>query len=110
MAKAVADTIGENQAGFASDDPLVTGFSHMHDDGTGGVSRLATQSSHDMSNLYCSHPHWAISLSSPIQTAATTSTSANGNSPTAPSNGPKGPTRRVRAFSASTWTTASTLK
>lgn len=38
MAKAVADTIGENQAGFASDTTFVTGFSHMHDSGTGGVS------------------------------------------------------------------------
>jgi putative alpha-1,2-mannosidase len=38
MAKAVADTKGENQAGFAFDTEVVTGFSHMHDDGTGGVS------------------------------------------------------------------------
>jgi putative alpha-1,2-mannosidase len=38
MAKAVADTRGENQAGFAYDTDLVTGFSHMHDSGTGGVS------------------------------------------------------------------------
>lgn len=37
MAKAVADTAGENQAGFAYDTEVVTGFSHMHDDGTGGV-------------------------------------------------------------------------
>lgn len=38
MAKAVADTMGsENQAGFATDSSLVTGFSHMHDSGTGGV-------------------------------------------------------------------------
>lgn len=37
MAKAVADTVGENQAGFAYDDTTVTGFSHMHDSGTGGV-------------------------------------------------------------------------
>lgn len=37
MAKAVADTVGENQAGFAYDDSTVTGFSHMHDSGTGGV-------------------------------------------------------------------------
>jgi putative alpha-1,2-mannosidase len=37
MAKAVADTKGENQAGFAFDTEVVTGFSHMHDDGTGGV-------------------------------------------------------------------------
>ena len=38
MAKAVADTLGENQAGFAYDTTYVSGFSHMHDDGTGGVS------------------------------------------------------------------------
>jgi putative alpha-1,2-mannosidase len=38
MAKAVADTSGENQAGFAYDTNVVTGFSHMHDSGTGGVS------------------------------------------------------------------------
>lgn len=37
MAKAVADTLGENQAGFAEDTVYVTGFSHMHDSGTGGV-------------------------------------------------------------------------
>ncbi|CAI7602573.1 Alpha-1-2-mannosidase [Penicillium manginii] len=36
MAKAVADTIGENQAGFAFDTTVVSGFSHMHDSGTGG--------------------------------------------------------------------------
>ncbi|KAJ5679915.1 secreted glycosidase [Penicillium macrosclerotiorum] len=40
MAKAVADTIGENQAGFAFDTTLVTGFSHMHDSGTGGSPSL----------------------------------------------------------------------
>ena len=40
MAKAVADTLGENQAGFAYDTTYVSGFSHMHDSGTGGVSRL----------------------------------------------------------------------
>ncbi|GAQ47651.1 hypothetical protein AtubIFM54640_010195 [Aspergillus tubingensis] len=40
MAKAVADTIGENQAGFAYDTTYVSGFSHMHDDGTGGSPSL----------------------------------------------------------------------
>ncbi|EAW07007.1 glycoside hydrolase family 92 protein [Aspergillus clavatus NRRL 1] len=40
MAKAVADTDGENQAGFASDTTVVTGFSHMHDSGTGGSPSL----------------------------------------------------------------------
>ncbi|KAJ5606607.1 secreted glycosidase [Penicillium lagena] len=40
MAKAVADTIGENQAGFAWDDQLVYGFSHTHDSGTGGSPSL----------------------------------------------------------------------
>lgn len=38
MAKAVADVNGENQGGFASDGSNITGFSHMHDSGTGGVS------------------------------------------------------------------------
>ncbi|RDW65728.1 glycoside hydrolase family 92 protein [Aspergillus mulundensis] len=37
MVKAVADTEGENQGGFAYDTTHVTGFSHMHDSGTGGV-------------------------------------------------------------------------
>ncbi len=38
MAKAVADTDswGENAAGFVSDTGKLTGFSHMHDSGTGG--------------------------------------------------------------------------
>jgi putative alpha-1,2-mannosidase len=40
MAKAVADVSGENQAGFGSDGSNVTGFSHMHDSGTGGVTSL----------------------------------------------------------------------
>lgn len=38
MVKAVADTQGENQGGFAYDTTHVTGFSHTHDSGTGGVS------------------------------------------------------------------------
>lgn len=38
MAKAVADVTGEKQGGFASDGSNITGFSHMHDSGTGGVS------------------------------------------------------------------------
>jgi putative alpha-1,2-mannosidase len=39
MAKAVADTDGDElQGGFASDGSNITGFSHMHDSGTGGVS------------------------------------------------------------------------
>lgn len=38
MAKAVADTNQDNQGGFATDSTAVTGFSHMHDSGTGGVS------------------------------------------------------------------------
>lgn len=41
MAKAVADVNDpdEKQGGFASGDSDITGFSHMHDSGTGGVSR-----------------------------------------------------------------------
>lgn len=37
MAKAVSDVNGERQGGFAMDNSQITGFSHMHDSGTGGV-------------------------------------------------------------------------
>ncbi|KAM3080351.1 hypothetical protein ACMFMG_005311 [Clarireedia jacksonii] len=40
MAKAVADVTGQNTAGFSSDGSSVTGFSHMHDSGTGGNPSL----------------------------------------------------------------------
>lgn len=36
MAKASPDVNGENTGGFATDGSNVTGFSHMHDSGTGG--------------------------------------------------------------------------
>jgi hypothetical protein len=39
MVKAGPDVIGENQGGFSTDGSPVYGFSHMHDSGTGGVSR-----------------------------------------------------------------------
>ncbi|OQO05289.1 hypothetical protein B0A48_09056 [Cryoendolithus antarcticus] len=41
MAKTVADTNGDGyQGGFASDGSNITGFSHMHDSGTGGSPSL----------------------------------------------------------------------
>lgn len=40
MAKAVADVDLENQGGFASSNGNITGFSHMHDSGTGGSPSL----------------------------------------------------------------------
>ncbi|EED21157.1 alpha-1,2-mannosidase, putative subfamily [Talaromyces stipitatus ATCC 10500] len=40
MAKAVADSSVDNQGGFASDSPSISGFSHMHDSGTGGGASL----------------------------------------------------------------------
>ncbi|KAN0111029.1 glycoside hydrolase family 92 protein [Hyaloscypha variabilis] len=42
MAKAVADSKNpvDGQGGFASDDSLILGFSHMHDSGTGGVPSM----------------------------------------------------------------------
>lgn len=40
MAKAVADVDGQNTAGFSTDNSNVTGFSHMHDSGTGGNPSL----------------------------------------------------------------------
>ncbi|KAI9711856.1 MAG: hypothetical protein M1820_002001 [Bogoriella megaspora] len=36
MAKAVADVSGQNTGGFSPDGTNITGFSHMHDSGTGG--------------------------------------------------------------------------
>jgi len=46
MAKAVADVNDpdEKQGGFASGNSDLTGFSHMHDSGTGGVSKLMLNS------------------------------------------------------------------
>lgn len=40
MAKAVADVDGQNTGGFATDGSNVTGFSHMHDSGTGSNPSL----------------------------------------------------------------------
>jgi len=40
MAKAVADVSGQNTGGFSSDGSNITGFSHMHDSGTGGNPSL----------------------------------------------------------------------
>ena len=40
MAKAVSDTVNDGQGGFASDGGQVTGFSHVHDSGTGGSNSL----------------------------------------------------------------------
>ncbi|KAK5991857.1 putative secreted glycosidase [Cladobotryum mycophilum] len=40
MAKAVADSTDDNAGGYASDGRYVTGFSHMHDSGTGGGASL----------------------------------------------------------------------
>ena len=40
MAKAAPDSISDDEGGFATDGGNITGFSHMHDSGTGGVSSL----------------------------------------------------------------------
>ncbi|KAL8294783.1 hypothetical protein RB600_000647 [Gaeumannomyces tritici] len=40
MAKAVADVDNENQGGYSTGDNLITGFSHLHDSGTGGGTSL----------------------------------------------------------------------
>ncbi|KAI0024117.1 alpha-1,2-mannosidase, putative subfamily [Xylariomycetidae sp. FL0641] len=40
MAKAGPDVTEDNQGGYASNGSPVTGFSHMHDSGTGGASSL----------------------------------------------------------------------
>lgn len=42
MAKAVPDSVIDGQGGFATTDGgPITGFSHMHDSGTGGVSAFS---------------------------------------------------------------------
>jgi putative alpha-1,2-mannosidase len=63
MAKAVADTNGgELQGGYASDNSNITGFSHMHDSGTGGVSWFSCFCS--LSRWFdwtiWTHPPWCI--------------------------------------------------
>ena len=50
MAKASADCIGEAHGGFASDGSDISGFSHMHDSGTGGVSCLINSVSECVTN------------------------------------------------------------
>ena len=40
MAKSSPDSTDDNQGGFATDGGAVTGFSHMHDSGTGGSQSL----------------------------------------------------------------------
>ena len=40
MAKAVADVDGQNTGGFATDGSNITGFSSMHDSGTGSVGSI----------------------------------------------------------------------
>ena len=37
MAKAGPDSVNDGQGGYATDGGKITGFSHMHDSGTGGV-------------------------------------------------------------------------
>ena len=57
MAKAVADVNGDGEGGFASDGSDVTGFSHMHDSGTGGV-RLPFVDLHEVVDVHYSRLHW----------------------------------------------------
>ena len=65
MAKAVADTNGgELQGGYASDDSNITGFSHMHDSGTGGVRRLFIL-------LSCCSMGWFVRYSCLVQVRGT---------------------------------------
>lgn len=66
MAKAVADVNNpdEKQGGFASDDSDITGFSHMHDSGTGGVRPFPKCGASSTDNFH-SHHRWATSLYSP---------------------------------------------
>ena len=66
MAKAVADVNGDNTGGFASDGSNVTGFSQMHDSGTGGVSMLLIRRQYQHNEClrgteyFYSQGHWGI--------------------------------------------------
>jgi putative alpha-1,2-mannosidase len=97
MAKAVADVNDpdEKQGGFASGDSEITGFSHMHDSGTGGAPSLgnfpffpqtgcpgdlvnncfftkADRASRRLNNTVQAHPgYFAISLNTSINTEMT---------------------------------------
>lgn len=80
--KAVADTSGENQAGFAYDTTVVTAFSHTHDSGTGGVWR-SLFSLRPFSNSLDQSPSLEIFPYFLTQIALKTiSTTANGSSRT----------------------------
>ena len=50
MAKASADVNNPNekQGGFATDGGEITGFSHMHDSGTGGVGHIKDEKHHEL--------------------------------------------------------------
>ena len=97
MAKAVADTMGENQAGFATDTTNVTGFSHMHDSGTGGVSHGTQQPAHPDITYYLRRLHWETSPSSCSLNAQTTaSAAANGPRRNGQPTGSPGPSRHDR--------------
>lgn len=65
MAKAVADINDpdEKQGGFASGDSDITGFSHMHDSGTGGVRKDLSRIRGKV-NYVTSHLHSETFLSS----------------------------------------------
>ena len=103
MAKAVADTIGENQAGFASDTTFVTGFSHMHDSGTGGVSDSFKREEFLEPNTY-SLRHWGTSQFLPSLLARMMiSTNASGSSTTERRLGRRTRSRPARDTSASRW-------
>ena len=52
MAKAGADVNGEDQGGFATDGSNITGFSHMHDSGTGGASPPFLRSPSPVASVY----------------------------------------------------------
>lgn len=62
MAKAGPDSSTDNQGGFASDGGNITGFSHMHDSGTGGVRLISTQTIEYNNSDETRYSHWGISL------------------------------------------------
>lgn len=111
MAKAVADTKGENQAGFAYDTKVVTGFSHMHDSGTGGVSFRRTLEICLVSDWLRSPHQWEISPSSRKEIARKTIlNSANGNNQIEQLPGIESRPKLAQGISAFHWRMAFTRK
>lgn len=74
MAKAGPDVknFNDGQGGFVSDNSAITGFSHMHDSGTGGVGRYSSEHLLKLRLIFIRHHRLETSLYFLISDATTT--------------------------------------